>query len=92
MSNLYGNSAEDAIIKMNFYRGLVGFDDLGILQEQKPELIYLSNYKFDLDKTYNPIFVKEDNPNITFNSHDVATVALREVIANEIKLRELKRK
>jgi hypothetical protein len=92
MNNLYKTSAEDAIVKMNFYRGLVGFDDLGILQEQKPELIYLSNYKFDLDKAYTPIFVKEDNPNITFNSNDVATVALREVIANEIKLRELKRK
>jgi 6-pyruvoyl-tetrahydropterin synthase len=90
MNNLHANTAEDAVIEMNFYKGLVGFDELAILKEQ-PELIYLSKYKFDLDKAYNPIFVKSDNPNITLNSHDVATVALREVIANEIKFRELKR-
>jgi hypothetical protein len=90
IGNSYLASASDAIIKMNFFKGLVGFDELGILQEQRPEPIYLSNYKFDLDQNYNPIFIKSDNPNVILNSHDLATVALREVIANEVKLRETK--
>jgi hypothetical protein len=89
--NLYANTAGEANIVMNFYKGLVGFNEFFIPRQQEQEVIYESNYKFDLDKNLNPIFVKSDNPNIILNSHDVATISLREVIANEIKFRELKR-
>lgn len=92
MEGLYSNTAEDAFVHMNFFKGLVGFDNLGIFQDTKPELIYRSKYKFDLDNNYNPIFVKSDNPSVIFTSNDVATVALREVVTKEIKLRDNKRK
>lgn len=85
--DIYANSASDAKVNMNFFHGIIGFDDLGIWSEVPKELIYQSKYKFDLDENFNPIFIKIDNLNVILNAHDLATVALREVITNELKVR-----
>ncbi len=92
MDDVYANTAQNAIIQMHFYKGLVGFDELMVMPEEGKALIYISKYKFDLDKSYNPIFVKSDSDNVILNSHDVATIALRDVIVNEIKFRESRRR
>ncbi len=86
----YFNSASDSIIKLNFYKGLVGFENRMIDVKEKPTVIYFSEYKFDLDENFSPIFIKSDNTNVIFTSNEIAKIAIREVIMNEIKYRESK--
>lgn len=86
LQGFYQMRSSDAKIKMNFFKGIVGFDELGILQD-KTQTIYISEYKFDLNENFDPIFVKSDNPNIRLTPHDVATISIREVVANDVKVR-----
>lgn len=84
---IYTNSAQDAKLILNFFRGPVGLDQ-GIDYDGQQEVIYRSKYKFDLDKEMNPIFTKIDNKNISLQTKEISTIAVREVVVNEIKLRE----
>jgi len=86
-NDIYTNSASDANVVLNFFKGPVGLDP-SIDYRGKPEVIYKTNYKFDLDENLNPIFIKSDNPNVKLTPHDIATVAVRDVIMNEIKHKE----
>ncbi|GET34493.1 hypothetical protein PbJCM13498_33560 [Prolixibacter bellariivorans] len=87
--NSYSNSATNAYVVLNFFKGPVGLSP-SIDYRDTPKIIYKTNYKFDLEENLNPIFVKKDNSNIKLTAHEIATVAVREVIVNEIKLRESK--
>ncbi len=90
-NDIYSNSASDANVVLNFFKGPVGLDP-SIDYREKSEVIYKTTYKFDLDENFNPIFIRTDNQNIKLTAHDIATVAVREVIVNEIKLKESKLK
>ncbi len=87
--NLYENTASDVLLNLNFFKGLVGFEEY-YSPRIEAEVVYRKNYKFDLDENFKPIFIKDDNKDEKFTSHEIATIALREVIVNEIKLRESK--
>lgn len=84
------NTADEAFVKLNFYKGPVGFDDLAFDYWAKPELIYSHKYNFDLDENLKPIFSRSDAPLIRLVSNELATSLLRDLIANEIKLRDSK--
>lgn len=84
------NTAHEAYIMMNLFKGPVGFEHLNIDYWEKPEAIYRSKYKFDLDKDFLPIFVKEDNENVILTPNDVSVIAVRELITNDLKLKTSK--
>ncbi|PKG42516.1 toll/interleukin-1 receptor domain-containing protein [Psychroflexus sp. MES1-P1E] len=86
---LYSNSANSAKIILNFFKGPVGLDP-SIDYSDKQEVIYRTKYKFDLDQEMNPIYTRVDNSNISLNTNEVATFAVRELILNEIKRRSKK--
>jgi hypothetical protein len=86
-NDVYYNSGSDANVTLNFFKGPVGLDPT-IDYRNKPEIIYKTTYKFDLDENLSPIFIRTDNANIKMTAHDIASVAVREVIVNEIKHRE----
>jgi hypothetical protein len=85
--DLYTNSAQNAKIILNFFRGPVGLDS-GIDYDGKEKAIYRTKYKFDLDKEMKPIFTKIGDDGITLRTDDIASIAIREVVVNEIKFRE----
>lgn len=85
--DLSSNTAQAAKLNLNFFRGPVGLDP-GIDYEGKQEVIYRTKYKFDLDKELQPIFSKIGDPNVILKTSDIASIAVREVVLNEIKLRE----
>lgn len=84
------NDASDAYVKLNLYKGPAGFGELGFDYRENIVEMYSHKYVFDLDENFNPIFVKSDAPLIRLVAHDIATAAVRDVIANEIKLRTSK--
>src|SRR5258707_2448666 len=86
--NMVSNSASEAYVKLNLFKGPIGFNDYAFDYWEKPEQIYSVKYKFDVDENMNPIFGKSDAPAIKLTAHDIATVAVRDLITNEIKHRE----
>lgn len=87
IEGLAQNTATEAHIVTNFFKGPVGLGG-GIDYDGRIENIYKHRYKFEVDDNLTPIFVRSDNKNIKLSGHDIATVAVREVVVNEMKLRE----
>jgi hypothetical protein len=85
--DIYSNSASDAKVILNFFEGPVGLDP-SIDYQGKTEVIYKTVYNFNLDENLAPIFIKSDNSNIKLTANEIAAIAVREVITNEIKFRE----
>jgi hypothetical protein len=85
--DIYSNSVSDAKVILNFFKGPVGLDP-SIDYRGETKAIYKTIYNFNLDENLAPIFIKSDNSNIKLTANDIATIAVREVITNEIKLRE----
>lgn len=81
------NSVSDAHIKMNFFVGPVGLDDMMIDYYGKKEPIYRRKYLFKLDDSLNPIWVNQDDQSDLLQTNDVHSLMFREVINHEIDLR-----
>lgn len=82
------NGKFEQSLKTNFFEGPVGFDELAFSNPLPVNTRYLHELRFDLDANFTPVFVRSDNKNIRLKPYDVATMAVREIITNEIKLRE----
>jgi TIR domain len=73
-------------IKMNFFEGPVGFDDISFINALTFKKRYLNTLKFDLDANSGPVFTDIVKRTFRLASYDVATIALRELITNELRL------
>lgn len=88
IERLSTNSSSGARIITNFFQGPVGFEDRAFDYQGETKAIYRLKFKLDLDDKLNPIFVQEDNISSVLTSDEIGKKAVRDVIMNEIKLRE----
>ena len=84
----FSNSASEAYVKMNMFKGPVGFNELAFDYWEQPQKVYSNKYNFDLDENLNPIFVKADAPSIKLTAFDIASASVRDLITSEIKFQE----
>lgn len=81
------NSIFEAFITMNFYKGPVGLEHVLEHSEVEKEIIYKRKYLFKLDNQMLPFWMNENDANDILQTNDVHSLMFREVINNEIDLR-----
>jgi hypothetical protein len=84
------NSAHGAHFILNFFRGPVGLEDLGVDYNGSVEVISKDKYFFDLDENKSPIWVNENDKTNILKTKDIPALIFREIINNEITEREKK--
>lgn len=82
------NFVEDSYIKLNFFRGPVGLENLLVDYSGPFEEIYMKEFDFKLDDELTPIWINRENKNESLTTNQVHKLIFREVISNDIELKE----
>jgi hypothetical protein len=90
IEGVYSNSAGSAKLITNFFSGPVGFENEHYYYQGPKKDIYRQIFHFDLDENMEVIFVQTDNRENKMTPKEIAQRAIKDVILNEIKLRESK--
>ncbi len=80
---------KEGLLKMNLYQGIVGFDEIAYLNSLPSIEIYSKDFILDFNKEFTPIFRDKKNSSVKLTSLDIATVAIRELITSEIRLKKV---